>query len=267
MPLNLSQENMDQFLDSGQVKVDFGNFPEQIQQSILESLQRNHKGSIQGEKYTGQTEDLKELINNLRNSTLEFKDGNELPSYSAHNPGVFYSVHVSKVNPSGTGIVSMGWGEGVLNPKYPVSVDYNALQETVFKAAGIADQETRRRVAIEFRQRKAEEEARWTKSEHPQDWQEPTDPELLRTIKFSAKEPLELAEIQKMLAEKTGFAVISDFFASRALPLPQNAANEMPLWRFLNLLGEQRGYIWQKAGKCLIFHHAKWFDMINTDKQ
>jgi hypothetical protein len=96
---------------------------------------------------------------------------------------------------------------------------------------------------------------------HPQ--VEPTNPKLRVPITLKAKESqaFYFDQLEKILANQTGFSIISDYFTEQWSTLPKEAFQGLPLWRLLGRICFNRSYEWKDAGDCLIFHHTRWYEM------
>jgi len=134
--------------------------------------------------------------------------------------------------------------------------------ESLLLATGTPDGETAYQLLHEWEARRAlkqkqdEEEARERRrAELP-------DPELQQIITLDEEGDLAFSRIPQAVSRETGLSVISDYFTPYPDTVPGEAQQGLPLWRLLDLVGEDRGYQWQKVGQCLVFHHVRWYDMI-----
>jgi hypothetical protein len=102
------------------------------------------------------------------------------------------------------------------------------------------------------------------------EWREPSRPELRRTVTLPFQGPTEPEEMQRFVAKQTGLSLVSDYFASWGpQEIPEEARTAQPIWRLLYLLGESwferygrgspQGYDWNEAGNCLVLHDRAWY--------
>jgi hypothetical protein len=95
-------------------------------------------------------------------------------------------------------------------------------------------------------------------------WIEPSDPALHRMLALPSEEirGWEFLEVERTIAEQAGFSVVSDYFVSSSMLVPEEARAGMPLWRLLYTLREPSHYEWKQAGDCLVFHREDWYAQV-----
>jgi beta-lactamase regulating signal transducer with metallopeptidase domain len=91
---------------------------------------------------------------------------------------------------------------------------------------------------------------------------EPKDARLHQDVSvLQARQFKTLSDLQRALADKLGYSVISDYYINdtmmgRGRPLVVD--KPMPVWKLLHQTG-QRLFAWHSVGDCLIFHSTVWF--------
>ncbi len=94
---------------------------------------------------------------------------------------------------------------------------------------------------------------------------DPPDPLFRVPTKLDARKSdvLGFNEVQRLLAEQTGLSVISDYFtvSARERPISAESLEERPLSQLLDQICSEVDYRWIAAGRCLVFHHARWYQI------
>jgi hypothetical protein len=75
----------------------------------------------------------------------------------------------------------------------------------------------------------------------------------------------EFLDVQRVLSMETGMSVVSDYFTTSPLAVPEEARRPIPAWRSLYLVAERWRYQWKKAGNCLVFHRSDWYDLASCE--
>lgn len=93
------------------------------------------------------------------------------------------------------------------------------------------------------------------------------DPDLQQLIDPEAVRFRDLAAFQLWLANKTGLSIVADYFTGVRGFAPGELRSEetVPLWRLLYAMGDQWEFRWRKVGDCLRFHHAKWYERVQSE--
>jgi hypothetical protein len=91
------------------------------------------------------------------------------------------------------------------------------------------------------------------------------DPELLQATKLEATKPLGLEQLQQLISERTGLTVVGDYFIELSRPPYQEINKVLPLWQVLDLVALQWNCYWQKNGRCIVFYHCDWFDLLRSE--
>jgi hypothetical protein len=99
------------------------------------------------------------------------------------------------------------------------------------------------------------------------EWVVRDDPNLHLLVDVEEVKFRDLVEFQRWLASETGLSVVSDYFTGVRGFAPSELRNEetVPLWQLLYAMGDQWGFRWQGVGKCLRFHHAKWYERAESE--
>jgi hypothetical protein len=132
-------------------------------------------------------------------------------------------------------------------------------------ATGTPDGDAVWKLLSEWGSRRELEEKEEEERRRAEEWAEPVDPDLQRTILLQPESHEAFPEVQRMIAQETGLSVVSDYFTLFAYYVPDEGREELPLWRLLYVLSERWGYRWKKVGECLVFHHAQWYDMVRRE--
>ncbi len=169
--------------------------------------------------------------------------------------------------PMGDGVV--GWSEAALPPRYISTDEGSTSFLRILQATGSPDHDTAWRIITDnerdgFRTSEQKREAR-----RQQEWVEPADADLHRTVVIGDRQFKSLAEVQQFVTEQTGLSVVSDFFTGEAPYLPDPLRVEVPLWRLLYGLSENDFgypiYRWRKTGSCLVFTDAHWYQRAKSE--
>lgn len=93
------------------------------------------------------------------------------------------------------------------------------------------------------------------------EWIKPEDKTLHQNAgPFNARIFPERVDFLRVVADITGYSVISDYYCSYDnSSIPFEAYDVMPLWRLLYMLGDSIGFKWQTHGDCLVFHDKSWY--------
>jgi hypothetical protein len=72
--------------------------------------------------------------------------------------------------------------------------------------------------------------------------------------------PLQLTDLQRSIAGRTGLSIVSDYSTRDYVMVPSEARAERPLWQVLDLLAQSSpaGFRWRMRGQCLVFHRSMW---------
>jgi hypothetical protein len=149
--------------------------------------------------------------------------------------------------PSPNGLFRTGWGEP---------------WQDLLLATGTPDEETAYRQLKDCEARTDQDRKQAEEDQEARRQAEVLDPELQQTVTLAEEGDLTFSRIPEAVSWETEFSVISDYFTPCPDSVPDEAQQALPLWRLLDLVGEDSGYHWQKVGKCLVFHHVRWYDMI-----
>ncbi len=254
MLLTLPAEQADQFRDTGRVEMDYVKASERLQQAA-HRIAEWFLGRAGGEHLP---DELRNWRDHLSHATISFQDCNV-----EHGWGVWLSLNI----PNEQGYPTIH--DVALHPRYCNLDEGQICYTRLLVATGTADEDTAFEIVKQrdfegFRVDAAKREER-----HKRDWIEPTDPDLLQTIVLGDEQFSDFAEIQRFIARKTGLSVISDYFTLHSPYIPEDVRTGVPLSRLLCLLGEDefRGdlYLWEKAGKCLIFHRVDWYGLAKAE--
>ena len=91
------------------------------------------------------------------------------------------------------------------------------------------------------------------------------DSQLTDVVRLDCAERLDLAEVQRVIACTTDMPVISDYFTMGPWDVPEEVRQGVPLWRLLALLSASVEYEWRHIGNCLVFNHARWYEMVREE--
>jgi len=202
---------------------------------------------------------LRNWRDHLSHATISFQDCNV-----EHGWGVWLSLGM----PSYQGYPSIH--DVALHPRY-CNLDEGGICYTrLLVATGAAADED---AAFEMAKQRDLEgfrvDAGKREERHKKEWAEPTDPDLLQTVVLGDRQFANFAEVQQFIAQETGFSIISDYFTLYGPYIPEDVREGVPLWRLLYILGEHDFYgdlyLWEKAGKCLVFHRADWYALAKQE--
>ncbi|UCC67577.1 MAG: hypothetical protein JSV79_10695 [Armatimonadota bacterium] len=253
--LSLPPEQAEQFQETGGLDIEYPKAPERLQ----EAVKRIAEWQIGRYSREQLPPGLKDWQDDLSHASITFQDRRV-----DHGWGVWLSLNI----PEYTGYPTIH--DIALHPRY-CNLDEGQLCYTrLLVATGAAADEAaafemvKARDLEGFRVSNARREER-----HKREWREPTDPDLLQTIVVADEQFSDFAELRRFIAHETGLSVISDYFTLRAPYIPEDIRKGVPLWRLLYILGEDefRGdlYLWEKAGKCLVFHRADWYALTERE--
>jgi hypothetical protein len=234
------QENLDKFVETGELEIDFTMLSPQLREqteklSTRQTLISNGKEYMIPEAAQTMSAAINKVISAYWNTpeAVFFAEGDAYISYSI---GANYTNEL--------GLQSGAW----LGMGTPLA----AVKSSVVS-----------RPAGKFR-----DSARWLLQEGAGGGQSSTDaddPQLQKMIQLKTTSRVNLAQIQRLIGEKSGLTVISDYFEASARPLPASTAADLPLGQLLDVVAAQWNCYWHKTGDCLIFYHANWFDLIDTE--
>jgi len=252
--LSLPADQAEQFRDTGRLEIDYIEAPERLQEA-MHCIADWFVDRLRGEKLA---EEVRNWRDHLSHATISFED-----HHVDHGWGVWLSLNIP---------AERSWPrihDVALHPRY-CNLDEGQLCYTrLLTATGTPDDKAAFDMAVGldrggFRAAAAKREER-----HNKEWTEPTDPDLLQTVVLGDTEFSEFAQVQQVIAEQTGLSIMSDYFTHRSPFIPDEARKGLPLWRLLYVLGEDesRGdvYLWQKLGKCLVFHRVDWYSLADQE--
>jgi hypothetical protein len=241
--LALSAEQMQRFLETGEVSAHYGDASEELRAAARERVDHFifEDDPIQG---TAQ-EQRQRWLDRLPRAVIGFWDGGSeygygiwrvtaLPSGGTRDEQ--WDLVLPAKHPAWGDDVHAGWSIGRGGAAKDVAGSWPLIRETIDKHTPFEDEETA-----------------------PPTPTEPADPDLLQIVALSPWHFQELAEIQRAIASQTGMSVVSDYFTMRRPQMAKEVWTGLPLWRLLDLLGEQVGCRWEKKGKCLVFHQPEWY--------
>jgi hypothetical protein len=88
---------------------------------------------------------------------------------------------------------------------------------------------------------------------------------LMETMRLDCAERLDLAEVQRIIARKIGMSIISDYFTMRPCEMREEARHGLPAWQLLEQICASADYEWHRVGHCLVFNHARWYEMTREE--
>lgn len=91
------------------------------------------------------------------------------------------------------------------------------------------------------------------------------DPHLSDVVRADCAEPLDFAEVLQIIAQATDRPVISDYFTMGPLEVAEQVRREIPLWELLAKLSDSADYEWRRTGRCLVFNHSRWYEMVRDE--
>ena len=254
--LSLPQERMRQFSDTGSTAWHYREAPERLQKAV-QRIAEWYVARLAGEQLPAEVRDW---CNHLGHAAIELED-HEVE----HGWGVWLSLVIpSESEGSGTPIHDVA-----VHPRYCNLDEGEFCFTRLFVATGVPDGEAAYDMAEGLDHAGFAYDRRKLEQRRQEEWAEPTDPALLRPIALGDRQFADFAEVQQFIAEEAGLSVLSDYFAQRRLSLSDDVRQEMPLWRLLYLLGEDKfGRVvrnWRKAGSCLTFHHETWYELAREE--
>jgi hypothetical protein len=253
--LALPRDQADEFRDTGQLELDYVKAPERLQKAMhrIADWFTDRWGS------ENLPEELRNWQEHLSHATISFQDCGV-----DHGWGIWLSLNI----PNEQGYPTIH--DVALHPRYCNLDEGQPCYTRLLVATGAAANEdaafemVKQRDFEGFRVDAAKREER-----HKKEWIEPADPDLLQTIVLGDEAFSDFAEVQRFIARKTGLSIISDYFTVHTPYIPDDVRKGVPLWRLLYLLGEDefRGdvYLWEKAGKCLVFHRVDWYGLARVE--
>jgi hypothetical protein len=254
--VGFSQEHLDQFVETGRLRLDFCQLPSE--------LQRATEARLIKPLLVAATSRASMPLEDVQVSSIEYYDAAANPTMlSTFGRGPHFRLEISF---STAGRVS----EGAAPARIDRRVGTDLLQSpSPSSASAVSQAPHSARLSsgasgLKQTESKLQEAGKAPGGPRETDG-EPTDPELRALVELRLEQPAELANIQRLLAEATGLCVVSDYFTDSPLPLPGEAASRLPLWQLLTLLAEQRGYRWEKAGRSLVFHSASWSVLMGNE--
>jgi len=253
--LSLPDDQGDQFGDTGRLEMDYVNAPERLQHAT----HRIAEWFVDRAGGENLPDELRNWRDHLSHATIALSD------YGVdHGWGVWLSLDI----PNEQGYPTIH--DVALHPRY-CNLDEGGICYTrLLVATGAAADED---AAFEMAKQRDLEgfrvDAGKREERHKKEWAEPTDPDLLQTIVLGDRQFADFAEIQQFIAQETGLSVISDYFTLGGPYIPEDVREGVPLWRLLYMLGEHDFYgdlyLWEKAGKCLVFHRADWYALAEQE--
>ena len=261
--LSLPGDQADQFRDTGHLEMDYAQAPERLRTAVQRIADwwvgRWAEWEEKNPDQAGRSEALRHWRDEPSHATIAFNDYGvdhgwgvwirlSMPSYQAYP-----SVH-----------------DVALHPRY-CNLDEGAscYMRLLVATGAAADDEAAFEMAKQRDFEGFRVDAEKREERHKREWVEPTDPDLLQIIVLGDREFAGFAEVQQFIAQETGLSVISDYFTLRAPWIPEDLRKGLPLWRLLYILGEHDFYgdlyLWEKAGKCLVFHRADWYALAKQE--
>ena len=250
----LPQKRMAQFLDTGRIQLELGELASELRQQILTQCQQFVSDNPAG----GSSINIAQaIIPNPSHAVLEFSTSSMSPSDMTPDPAVFCTIRLAQKDSTGKTVFSRGlFGEELMYAKY-FGEEQKQLLARLSQGASESERE-------EFAVWRVEREDQ-IEAQRAKEQSDLTDPELQQIIALKLKRPLELSQVQQLLAQETGLTVVSDYFTDYNFALLNEAADGLPLWRLLCLIGDKWDCNWQKSGKIIVFHRKNWFDMIRSE--
>ncbi len=253
--LSLPADQADQFRDTGGMEMDYVNAPERLQQAT------HRVATWFVERAGGEQlpDELRNWRDHLSHATIGFNDCGV-----DHGWGVWLSLDI----PNQQGYPTIH--DVALHPRYCNLDEGQICYTRLLVATGAAANEDAAFEMAKQRDFKGFSVGAEKREErHKREWAEPTDPDLLQTIVLGDRPFASLAEVQQFIAQETGISIISDYFTLYGPYIPEHVREGVPLWRLLYILGEHEFYgdlyLWEKAGKCLVFHRADWYALAKQE--
>jgi hypothetical protein len=251
--LSLPPAQLQQFQDTGRLQWDYTWAPQRLQR-IMDRIAVWYVPRWGGESLP---KDVIAWREHVAEATITLEDNG-----TDHGWGAWLSLDF----PTAGENTRTGIHDVAVQPRYPNMDEGEPCYTRLLLATGAADEKTAFGVVEDldhagFRSDDAKREER-----RKREWIEPTDPDLLKTVTLGDKQFTDSAEVQKFIADQTGFSVVSDYFTPSFFFIPNEARASIPLWRVLYLLGEDPFwgdvYLWRKLGSMLVFRRADWYAMV-----
>jgi hypothetical protein len=279
--LSLPAAKMDEFLSAGRVNLKYSDASPELQTAIDQLLRRNIE-EVESAGMTSRPE--AEWRPALRDTTVTFSygprgtDGEdgaiEVRFFVAlTDPRSFGSAGghvVPPRHPSGR-YVGMGPRPSAGRGARPGGRGPSARRATqlhrLLLETGTSDFEEADRIVRGAAEHGLQSDAEQTEQRQQQQWQLRDDPDLQRRMVVGRPPMREFAEFQMDTAAETGISIISDYFTGVGGSVPMELRGEegVPLWLLAYLTAERYDYTCKKAGTCLVFHHAKWYDLVSAE--
>jgi len=257
--LSLPPDRMEELLRAGQIGVEYEDAPAPLQ----EAAQLFSRYAVEiSQHHWWEHADLPIRFDEERPEREWPRSFNALMYLRLDSEGVSFTLYMDykEALASGTQVqlkaecpppTGGGWSTGYGQPWQDLflatgSPDYETACQQLRDVHDLRDQE----------REQAEQEAKERRRA------EILDPVLQQTITLDEQEDLPFSQFLQELAGKTGLPVFSDCFTLSPIYIPEEAEQALPVWRLLDLVCEDREYQWQKVGECLVFHHARWYDMV-----
>ncbi len=254
--LNLPDEHMDQFEETGRLEFRHEDAPAQIRSLVRLSFEQGRQLLTWVESWPAEEE---------RPPGFEERDWRayieEVELKLARSPDARIAVSDEGVEPVGIMLLHEGsWGGIVIPPRYawwepssapPAFYGRFLLTQTGADWASALDILEKSRLEFE-----ALIDAR--ERDHNQ-CIAPSDPRLHCTISVPGEwVPLTALGFQQAVAEQTRMSVLADSFTDEVVVRAAEVRDAVPLWRLL-CRASKRGVEWDLVGDCLVFHHRYWY--------
>ncbi len=266
MLLSLPQDKMGQFIAEGKTVVQYSSASEGLRGIVQRAVDKADKDAAEkhdSEKHDKLYRDIANLLHaSIPEIEINFEDN------GADDEGMILILQC--YDTKGTFMTKGDFlrnGAGILLPPQFPSAFWGRSYRDLLVSTGSTEKEADATLA-DLAKKKPVYQRQQEEARRQQEWAKPTDPDLQRPFLLKLKNP-NLLDIMQAISKETGWSVISDHFSDwttvQPRALPSEANQPLPLWRLLDLLGEQRLFRWKKTGQCLVFHKQNWYSLLSQE--